>query len=132
MHYTLGLPSLKEIHATKRQRLSLAKAKTTSYVCNYNQEEKQGAIEMRVVGEARFDPKSLADVSRDKPEEMMRKSAKVVQLEAPILPPPLISMEDSHKEPKEKRVSLTESKLMEHLLELFRQREAWKVEEMVE
>ena len=51
---------------------------------------------MRVIGEARFDPKSLADVDRDQPEEMKRKSAKVVEIKEPILPPKLISVEHDH------------------------------------
>ena len=63
---------------------------------------------------------------------MKRKSAKVVEIKEPILPPKLISVEESARrtEPKEKRVSLVEEVLMRKLMSLFKEQESWKVEEM--
>lgn len=85
-----------------------------------------------MIGEARFDPKSLADVDTDQPEELTRKSAHVVEITEPILPPPLIPLTTVRKEPTQKRVSLTDEKLMNALTRLFSESDEWKVEEIVE
>lgn len=72
-----------------------------------------------MIGDARIDPKSLADVDRDEPEELKKKSAKVVEILEPILPPPLIQLNIARKEPTQKRVSMTEEKLINALRSLF-------------
>lgn len=84
---------------TKRRKITAEKAKNTSYVCFFKEDDKQGMLEHRVIGDARFDPKSLADIDRNLPDNLKRPSSKAEVINDPILPPGLIRIEPEPFEP---------------------------------
>ena len=85
--------------------------KSQSYVCVFRQEEEEGQLESAVIGDAKFDPTSLADIDQSKSEDMKRPSAAIDVLEDVIPDPGNVHLEDAPNEPQQKRVSMTEEKL---------------------
>ncbi len=86
-----------------------------------------------VIGEASLRPSSIADLDSKAKKEMKEseikelltsaddKRSKIQELEilSPIQAPGLIYLEEERDEPKSKRVSLTDKRLVEEVLKLF-------------
>ena len=86
-----------------------------------------------MIGEAKLEPTSLADIDRHKSEDMKRPSAAVLQIEEVIVAPGMVHLEEESHEPTQKRVSMTEEQLRSKVIRLFKQvKDEWKVDEIAQ